>query len=229
MLIGLVGQGEIFAVAGVATPGFGARRLIDPRSSRVTAAANGSARDRHRPSDRFPADRRSRLPPLRRKGAARPCGMGLRPTLPPTDCSGVEPVVGSGQMCGQPPHEASPSSACRIVPAFRSHSGALRVAVSLQSCCSGLAAMSSRFASSNRRSADDPAGRRCRPRALRATAACGRPVMTVSHSCVERRSPGQPLRRCDGRQLRRWPARPAAWPSPRRCEQWSCGCTEPAR
>src|SRR4051812_27543880 len=35
----------------------------------------------------------------RRKGAARPFGMGLRPTLPPTRCSEGGPVVGSRQGC----------------------------------------------------------------------------------------------------------------------------------
>jgi hypothetical protein len=33
----------------------------------------------------------------RRKGAARPFGVGLRPTLPPTGAAGRKPVVGSGQ------------------------------------------------------------------------------------------------------------------------------------
>lgn len=38
-------------------------------------------------------------PAGRRKGAARPYGMGLRPPLPPTRCSQEGPVVRSGQEC----------------------------------------------------------------------------------------------------------------------------------
>lgn len=43
----------------------------------------------------------------RRKGAARPYGIGLRPTLPPAGAAGGERVMGSGRSGGQNPRAAA--------------------------------------------------------------------------------------------------------------------------
>jgi hypothetical protein len=96
-----------------------------------------------RPEDQSPLHSRPRMPAAagRRKGAARPCGMGLRPTLPPTRCSRMEAGCGSGQESVDRRHRHHVTSLPRGVGTAAGSAGSTvgsassrRVPPAIQSC-----------------------------------------------------------------------------------------------
>ena len=79
--------------------GRGAQMAVLTRGCGTAPPAPTSAHSRYR-RRAFPPDQRAGCLG-RRKGASRPFGIGLRPTLPPTSGSRIGRVVGSAGECGR--------------------------------------------------------------------------------------------------------------------------------